>query len=391
MEFDTLTDQLNNLISTEVTADQAWNAVPGGLDKVSTSSLGFAWGMGSGQVWVCQLPCSGNWKPIPIPDLVSVVDIVTDESKVYVLYNSSTGLNLASKTASNIDDWFVIPAKTGITNIISTSSYIWGQAGVIKWKLPKPGNTGNWIQVSDPRNIQITSASSTNLYGVDATGQAVKTDESMQSSWSTIPEFGGKFKEIIGNADQSALYGVDPNSHLKRCLNGKCADVQTQGYIPQALSIEPVSKQLWMTTTTPGESGNIFTKNDSPDYSNILQSTQVYDKQRDQIVLETETRYNETTSATSMSKQLELLKKFLEELFGSIPSSEKVDRNAIHDIVAEIDQLQKTEPIIKKLLILIGVTCGIYLVGFLIGIAVNFIALSVLVGGLIYLSLNNGV
>jgi hypothetical protein len=385
--MDALTDQLNNLISTEISADAAWSAIPGGLDKVSSSSLGFAWGIGSNQVWVCQLPCGGNWKSVPIPDMTSVIDIVTDEN-VYVLFQS-TETKLAFKSANNVNDWIIVSAKPGITRIANTSSYIWGQAGTQKWKLPKPGTTGNWIAVADPLNVTITSASSTSLYGVNAKGQAMKTDESLQSAWSTIPEFGGKFTDIIGSADQTALYGIDSSKALQRCQNGKCSLVVTE-YTPQNITVEPISKQLWMTTTTSGNSGNIFIKSDNPDYSNILQSVQPLDKARDDLTRDIEAKYTQTTYATMMSKQLEIIRKILQNMFDFDPKKQNADSqkaigSELKDTTLEIDQLSTTLPFIKDILIMLLAVIIVYVVGgSFLGDWTHPVALVTIVSGIIY-------
>jgi len=389
--MDLITDELNKLISTEITPDQ-WNAVPGGLDKVSASSLGFAWGIGSGQVWICQLPCEGNWKPATIPESTSILDIATDESKVYVLYETANGVMFASKAANNSDDWITVTGKPGMTKIISTGSYIWGQTGSQKWRIHKPVTMSNWVQVTTPKSVTITSASSSNLYGVDDQGNAVKTDEAMQSDWSIIPQFGGKYTNVLGDSDQTALYGLEQSNEIQRCLNGTCSELSTQGYMPQALTLEPVSNQLWMTTTTPGDSGNIFSKQGTTDYSNVFKMTQPYEKERDKIVQNVEAEYSETTAATAMSKQLELIKKFFEELFGSVPKNVNDDtKTKITDVVSETEKLINSSSLIKKILLLLAATSAVYLIGSILGSLTHMIALAVFAGGLLYLILNNGV
>lgn len=231
MDYDSLTDQINNTLSSGISKGTSWEAVPGGLDKVSASAMGFAWGMGGGRVWVCQLPCAGNWKQVDVPVTSSLRDIVTDDTHIYVLFQD----NLAMKLANNTDEWVVVQVPDDISKIISTTSYIWGQAGTQKYKLPKPGMTGNWIPVKDDMNVKVTSASSGHLYGVDSKGEAMITDEAMRTSWAVIPEFGGKYTAIYGEADQTALFGIDSENSLKRCLNGKCQGVDTQGYTPRTL------------------------------------------------------------------------------------------------------------------------------------------------------------
>ena len=92
--YDSLTDESNNFITTQLNQKSIWNAIPGSLNKVSTSSLGFAWGIDSSKVYYCQLPCSGQWNNVPINELP--LDITTDESNIYIL----TSNNLFIKSAN---------------------------------------------------------------------------------------------------------------------------------------------------------------------------------------------------------------------------------------------------------------------------------------------------
>jgi len=381
--MDLLTSQLNNLISTEISQEDAWKAVPGGLDKVSSSSQGFAWGLGSGKVWVCRLPCSGSWTSVDLPG--TPVDIVTDESKVYVLLSDT----LASKSASNIDEWVIIPNRPGMTSIFLTSSYIWGQ-GTSKWKLPKPGNTANWMEVPDAKNIKITSASLTSIYGVDDEGNPVKTDESMQSGWSTVPKFGGKYESVLGNMDNTALYGVDKENQIQKCSDGNCNRISTQGYVPQNLTVEPVTKQLWMTSTAPGPLGNIFSKNESPDYSSTLQATRPYEQNRDRLVEQTEQKFNETTNATALSRQLEMIRRFFRDLFGPPEKTDDV-RKDLYRVNSQLQQMRLSLPVVQQILLLVAVTASVYLFSGVLGTYTNFVAFAVLASGLLFHVLNNGV
>ena len=391
--MDSLTDQLNALVNTELTAKTSWNSVSGGLDKVSASSMGFAWGSGGGKLWICQLPCSGDWKQVNVPGLSSITDITTDDTNVYVLFQTvQPRLKLGIKLASNVDEWIIVDVPTGITKIVSTSSYVWGQSGIQKWKLPKPGTTGNWIAVSDPQNIHITSASSRTLYGIDASGIALKTDESLQSGWTAVPEFiGDRITSLIGDADQTAVYGIDTTNKVKRCGSGKCDPVDTQGYIPQNLTVEPITKQLWMTSTTPSDSGNIFNKFDSNDYSSILQSVHPLEQQRDDIVISAESEYKQNTAATMLFRQLQTIKSILSRTFGISPVAKKLYDNATtqsgnvaNDIVQQIQQLEQSTPILKNILMVLLAAICVYLFGSVLGWISHVLALVVLVGGTIY-------
>lgn len=389
MEYDTLTDQLNNTITSGISKGTDWNAIPGGLDKVSESSRGFVWGLGSGNVWVCQSPCQGNWKQVKLPSAASLRDIVTDDTHIYVLLQNQ----LCIKSADNTDEWVTVTAPDGIEKIISTASYIWGQAGDKKYKLPKPGMTGNWIPVKDDLNVKITSASSGHLYGVGSDGKAMTTDEAMQTSWSVIPEFGGKYSAIFGDADQTAIFGIDSTNSLNRCLNGKCHGIDTKGYTPQSITIQPSSKQLWMTTTTAGKSGNIFNLPISSDYSDIMKTVQPIDDKRDETVKEAETEFEESTYSGMMSRQFDYLKKVLGDVFAIRPvASEQADQQRVQDEINntnhELNVLKDVIPLIQKILIVLASIIGVYMCSDIFGSMTHFLALAVMVGGTYYFAVN---
>jgi hypothetical protein len=382
MEYDSLTDQVNTAVSSGISAGTSWNAVPGGLDKVSASAKGFAWGMGSGNIWLCQLPCEGNWKQIAPPSQSTVRDIITDDSHVYVLLQNQ----LAMKSSDNTDEWIAVNLTDSIEKIISTASYIWGQAGQKKYKLPKPGMTGNWIPVDDKLNVKITSASAGHLYGVDAAGQAMMTDEALQTSWSVIPQFGGKYTAIIGDADQTAIFGIDDTNSLKRCLNGKCKGVDTQGYTPQNITIDPSAKELWMTTAAPGKSGNVFTMPVTSDYSDLLKKVKPLDEQRDQLVREEEVKQGEATHAEILTKQYEYLQNLIRQIFDIKPvSSHQKDAESVQDDIDNaknsIFLLNGILPFIQKMVFVLFLIMCVYAASDYIGSFTHAVALAILISG----------
>jgi hypothetical protein len=356
---------------------------------VSASAKGFAWGMGSGNIWMCQLPCEGNWKQVASPSQSSLRDIITDDNHVYVLFQDRLGI----KSSDNTDEWITVTLPDSIEKIISTASYIWGQAGEKKYKLPKPGMTGNWIPVDDKLNVKITSASAGHLYGVDSAGQAMVSDESLQSAWSVIPQFGGKYSAIIGDADQTALFGIDSSNSLKRCLNGKCNGVDTQGYTPQNITIEPNSKQMWMTTTAPGKSGNIFNQSLSTDYTDILRTVQPIDLKREEVVKQAETQFDQSTYSGIMSKQFEILKQMISQLFNIKPaSSHEEDQKRIQKKIQtteyDLQVLKNVIPLIQKMLVVLALTVCVYAGSDYLGSATHFFALAVLITGTVFFAIN---
>lgn len=379
MDYDSLTDQINNAVTSTGTS---WEPVVGGLDKVSSSAMGFAWGMGNNRVWVCQLPCQGNWKEVEFPGTVR--DVITDDYHVYVLSQD----HLATKLANNTDEWVLVGVPADITKIISTGSYIWGQAGDNKYRLAKPGVTGDWRRVQDPLNIKITSASSGHLYGVGADGSAMVTDESMQSAWSVIPEIGGKYSTIIGDADQTAIYGIDSTNSLRRCMNGKCTGVDTQGYTPQAITIDPTSQALWMTTSNASKSGNIFTQPLTGNYADLLKKVQPLDEKRDQIVEEAVVQGAQSQTTEELQKTYEMVQEVFRKLFGMKPvvaseADEKRLKDNIDSNNAHANAIYRILPFIQGLLIVLALTIAVYALGDLFGSSVHLVAFTVFFGGML--------
>jgi hypothetical protein len=339
--FDSLTDQINGLLE----VDPSWKSIPGGLSKVSTSSLGFSWGISSQKLYYCRLPCSGEWMNVAIPD--SALDVTTDDDHVYVLGNTT----FMSKIASNMEDWVVVPAPTGAVSILSTSSNIWAQdAAGKKWKLAKPGTTGNWISVEDSSGTIMTSASDSALYGVKS-GTAVKSDESLQSGWSPLTEFEGSMSKIFGDLDKTALYGLDSKNSLTRCEAGSCKPVETPG-TPQNLSID-LKGNLWMTTTTQGAKGNIYTKTDSLE----IPDTSELDKQRDAVVQEAELNYQKG----SVNKILNEIYDYLKSMIHSDPEELKPQEEKIFRNREVLDRMQALIPTLLRVLCYIGGAALVYI------------------------------
>ena len=337
--FDSLTDQINGLLQ----VDPSWKSIPGGLSKVSTSSLGFSWGISSQKLYYCRLPCSGEWTNVPIPD--SALDVVTDDNNVYVLGNTT----FMFKIASNMEDWVVVPAPAGAVSILSTSSNVWAQdAGGKKWKLAKPGTTGNWISVEDPSGTIMTSASGTSLYGIQG-GKAVKSDESLQSGWSPLGEFEGTMSKVFGDLDKTALYGVDTTNSLTRCESGTCKPVDIPAPV-QNMTIDPKGS-LWLTTTTQGLKGNVYTKTDSlklPDTSEL-------DRQRDEVVHQLQLN----KKSSSLKKAADEIMKYLKGLFHAPDPQQEQQIIQNSDF---LDQMQKIIPAMTRILMYIGAVTVVYLV-----------------------------
>lgn len=393
-EFEDATKTIDDTLTTQVSSSFTWRNVPGSLVKTSVSSGGYVWGFSdTSVVYVCQLPCSGNWTPVEIPNMQSVLDITTDESRVYVLGNATSGtLVLASGGITSQGDWTSIPVPFGANQIYSTHTYIWAQdSSNTKKKCAKPCMSGNWIPSTDT-SVKITSSSDTALYGVNAQGQAVRTDELLQSEWRPIQSFSKvKISSILGSIDQDALYGIDQTSQLVKCDTG-CKEpepVDTQGFKPEHVSIEPHS--IWMTTTTTGDVGNVFTRAVTSSFTDIMNTIHPLDQKRDEIVEDVTKQYETQTEVLTIQKQVDAIVSFFKNIFnktGDTKESTERDVKAlqdrIKDVQTNIDYMSSNETFFKIILLTLIVVGGLYLVGYLLGQLIHVIAFIVLLVGLYY-------
>jgi hypothetical protein len=363
MAYAELSSTINNLISE---SGNDWENIPGGLDKVSESSIGAVWGIGAGKLYVCLAPCKGNWNLVDS----NVIDFTTDDTTIYFLKAGS----LNSKNANNSGETLSIPINISLQEIFNTSSYIWGQSGTQKYKLAKPGTTSNWMEVQDTSGVNITSASSQALYGV-AKGIAYKSDETLQSGWKEIPQFKGLFTGILGGADQTALYGVD-GIKLQECKGDSCQSLP----IPSPIkNLSPNPNTLWMTSETQGNLGNIYMKDNKP--PNLIKDVQPLDEERDLIVQDSEKNYELSTYYNVISKQFSELKKMFKFPHKTeIETEKKTEEKTIHTSQQAI-LFEKAVPFLFRGLIVVAALIVTYLCNGFFGEFTNYIALTVLLVG----------
>lgn len=406
-EYDTATDGINGIVTTQLSSSLQWSNIPGSLVKSSSSAAGYVWGYNSSNgIYICQLPCTGNWIPIDTSQwaLSSVLDLTTDATNVYVLISTTNGKTvLYSNSASNTGMWNMVPVPFPATQVFSTHTYIWAQdSSNNKQKCPKPCTMSNWI-ASPETKIKITSSSDSSLYGVDASGNAMKTDENIQSGWTSISGLTGlKLMSVIGQADSTALYGVDTSSKAYRC-EGDCTTPQevdpldTGGYAPLNMSADPSGKSIWMTGTTSGNVGNIFSRLDKPDYTTIMNNVNPLDQTRDKIVSNVTDEYGKQTNLMIANKQITEVVNFFTKFFKFDKQSVQQDtsdmskyRDKIVANQAQLDTITSTQPLLQKLLMLIGVVIVLYMFGSFLGSMLHTIALVVLAGGLGYIIYSSG-
>lgn len=396
-DYEDATNTIDNVVSTQLSSVMNWTNIPGNLSKVVSSAAGFAWGYdSSANVWICQLPCSGNWSSVDISQfkLTPILDIVADNTTVYILGLESDGATmLLSAPANNTGTFTSIKVPFDAKEIFSTHSFIWGQdSSNVKQRCAKPCTMANWSSNPDV-TVKITSSSDSSLYGIDSKGAAMKSDEGLQTEWSPISDLAGvQVQNVIGDADTLGLYGLDKTSTLFKVQDGHMLPEPTQGYSPSHLSIDPTSKQMWMTSDTPGQYGNIFTKLENPDYSTITNTVQPLDKKRDEIVSDVTKEYNTQTEVMTVNKQVSDVVNYFKKMFNldkDTGTKGKVQaahlEQQIRSTQVQLDLIDKTQPIIQKFLILLAIVAGIYIVGSFLGWVLHIIATVVLIGGAFYI------
>jgi len=390
-EYETSTNAIDSIVTTQLSSVFDWLNVPGSLVKASSSS-GFAWGYNSGNtVFSCQLPCTGNWKPVDLSDqtITNILDLTTDDSNVYILFLNVTQTNLLITPATNQETKVVIPLNFSATQIFSTHTYIWAQdVANNKQKCPKPCTMSNW-QASADTKIKITSSDNYTLYGTDSSGQAMQTDETLNSPWQPIGNLKGT---LYGKGLDGTLYGKDPNQNAFE-FKDKSTPLFTQQLQPTNIHVDQTSNQLWMTTATPGEAGNIFTRLQTPDYTSIMNTVTPLDKTRDTIVQNVETEFNKQTDTMILHKQVEDVVKYFKNIFHidgttakkALDQSSKLNEN-IRETQSQLDQVQSIEPFLFGIIVTLIVVVLLYvIVSSLVGIYIHVIVIvSILFG--IYLA-----
>jgi hypothetical protein len=345
-----------------------------------------------------------NLNPVQNSPPVTTLDIATDETNVYLLFLSGSTTSIAVKTANNQTDWTVIQVSTpqfSPTNIFSTQTYIWLQgASNQKAKIPKPLSMSNSMPVGDI-SVKITSSSSSALYGIDSSGNAMKTDETLQTGWAPVAGLQGRpVSSLVGDLDQTGLFAIN-GAGVSECV-GDCSIPQitplnTQGYMPLYLTGDPATKQLWMTSSTEGSAGNIFNRIANPDYGSITGSIAPLDKNRDDIKTDVTKEYSKQTQVMNVNQQLSMFKSLFNHLFGEATKAQTNANTRISQVETDLqnkkktlDQLNSIQPTIQKFVVTLAITALVYAVFSPFGWYVHAIALVVLVIG-IYLTLNNDV
>lgn len=383
-EFDQITDTIDNTISTQLSSVNSWSNIPGSLTKVSPSLAGYVWGFSNSNLYKCQIPCSGNWQEVPLSN-VTISDLTTDESNVYVL-TIDGAIHIGN--ASGQSEFLTLKSPITASSIFSTHTYVWVQSGKgEKRKCAKPCTTSNWISVPTD-NVLITASNDTTLYGKDVSGKSYQSDEHLQSGWSEIKAL--KQSTILSGSD-NGIYGIDTNQHLLFCDGKTCDPIDTSGYTPASLSKS--QNDVWMTTHENGQKGNVFWKLETPDYSGIMNTLNPLNKQRTEIVGEIQQEQKQQDMVSQVQEKVNQIKEFLTKVFQELGTSKEAsDRSIkslqkkISDTEGEYDTIQNVQPILQKLFLTILAVGLLYLAFGFTGSVVHFMALAVLGVGF-YLSI----
>ena len=392
-EYETSTNAIDSIVTTQLSSVLNWLNVPGSLVKASSSAAGFVWGYNAGNtVYICSLPCTGNWSPVDLSanGVSSVIDLTTDDSNVYILFKNSAGaLSLLVTASSNQGTKSVIPVPFPATSIFSTHTYIWAQdSSNNKQKCTKPCNMPNWMSASDI-TVKITSTDDATLYGVDASGQAMQTNETLQSEWQPIGDVVGS---IYGKGSDGTLYGID-STQSAFSYDGTVSPLYTDGLDPTNIIVDNRSDNLWMTTQTPGDAGNVFTRSQKPDYSTIMNSVTPLDKRRDKVVDEVETNFKRQTDVMTVNKQVSDIVKYFKQMFnldGKTAKKGKDQSGNLTDEIrrsqAQLDYINSVIPTILYVIALLVIVSLVYILGsHLLGNYIHIATLGILGIGIAFI------
>ena len=363
-EYETSTNAIDTIVSAQLSSVSNWLNVPGNLVKASSSASGFVWGFNAGNsVYTCGLPCTGNWNRVDLSaqNANTILDLTTDETNVYILFTANGETQLLVSDAASQGVKTVVTVPFAATSIFSTHTYIWAQDLTNhKVKCIKPCSMPNW-QVSSESSVKITSSDNSTLYGVDPTGQAMQTDENISSGWQPISDVKGT---IYGRGSDGTLYGID-SKQAAFSYDNALSPLYTNGLDPTSISVN--SNQIWMTTATPGDAGNIFTRPQKPDYSTLMNSITPLDRQRDKIADTVETKYARQTDIMVVNKQVSDIIAFFKKIFNIDANTARkanaqsgVLQDNIRDTQKKLDQFNDIQPVLVGLIVTMSSVAILY-------------------------------
>jgi hypothetical protein len=424
-DYDQLTKTIDDTLTNQLSSTPRWTNIAGMFQRVVSSSSGYAWGINNtnNKVFICQEPCNGDWKEVELPKNKPFVPLIikVDDSTVYLLVLDTVEKKelLLTNIVSGKGEWkqTFMPENKESFGLFVTGTYIWvqyiasmdGSGGtIVKYKCVKPCTTASWIKAATD-SIMISSSTDNQLFGTDTkTGKNVKADENIVSGWSSsgvISQIDAR-RTVVGKTNTSDFYLVDgggwASKHIYKCKEGECDThekiqlLDTQGYEPSTLSVEPTTNTLWMTTfspLSPTDKGNVFRLSDKKnDYSAILNTIDPLDKKRHEIAQDVSKQFSDQTKTLTTNKQIQAVIDFFSQQFGYTKNVEEQTKNetsAITETIqknqGEIDKKTMISDKLFKLIITLAIAIFIYVFAeTLLGIYVHLIVAPVLIGGIIF-------
>jgi hypothetical protein len=148
-----------------------------------------------------------------------------------------------------------------------------------------------------------------------------------------------------------------------------------------------------MTTQTPGDSGNVFTRSQKPDYSTIMNSVTPLDKRRDKVVDEVETNFKRQTDVMTVNKQVSDIVKYFKQIFNLDGKTAKKGKDQTGNLTEEIrrsqsqlDYINGVIPTILYVIALLVIVSLVYILGSsLLGNYIHIVTLSILGAGIAFI------
>lgn len=333
------TSTLNDIFTTQLGGSVQWQDVPGELIKVSASSGGYTWGFNSTKCYVCKEPCTGSWTESTPAG--RILDITTDDTRVYVLSDTNGGRSIYSKAVNGSGAWTTLSAPFDSNTVVATTKDIFVDTtrGVFKCGSPctlpawtptvvdpvklqgrlgrfqmtgdvngnLKGNPKQPLLTADFRrsvNVKPTSASARFAYGTESGKAKVYRN----GQWHDIPGLATySIAAVSGEIDDTALYATTTDGQVLRCA-APCSEpsmvskIGTPGIAPSAVAkqvtINPQSNQVWLLSNS-----KIYNRKDEVP---IDVNTQVrsIDSQRDSVLLDISGQYGRADAKAMVGDQL---------------------------------------------------------------------------------------
>lgn len=184
---------------------QGWTNYPGRLTGVS-GSLNYIWGVAGSKIFMCQRPCTGQWKLIN----GGLVQVDVDDMEVWGVASDNTIWKRPIDASSN---WQRVPG--GLTHVSASGyGYIWGvnKIGAI-YKCKKPCS-GKWIPVHG--QLKQIDGGQRAVYGVNNQNEIYTMAVDGSGKWRHIPGPPGKAKYITASGTDE-VFAINPSDQIFRC------------------------------------------------------------------------------------------------------------------------------------------------------------------------------